>query len=570
MNTIIKYKQLFIFTEDAGKYFYTSFNDGVNIIYGANTSGKSTVLQAINYTFGVNDEIYKLNEILVEKPIFRIDIEVTKENKEKVIIIRDHEFVYIKRNNAPIVKFSGISGNKSEEHKSLKAYISEMFNFNMTVESNGRSVNAPIEAMFLPYYIAQDYGWVIILKSFRGFEFYKKFKEAYYDYYLGIDNESEVEEKHKLEQEKKALKTETEMLSKAYKQKKELKASLLNDDENIKYATGYIDEFKTNQEKLISAEREFIVLSNKIKLLEERQKILRKLNLKLSQKNHYNTQCPTCKQNIIHNIENIYNTNQGLEDNKSQLININIQIKDLTGEYNSIRKKMDELRSEITEGYIVFSQYSDNHISINSWIKDKVNVELFDVIERRKGEIQIRLEEIDSALTAYRTDIDVLKERVRKSANFNNNFKSNIELLQINTFGDKYHLYKLPLFPQQGVELLKTLLSYHFAFNKTICKTESIHRLPFCLDAIFKEDVDKKSKEDILRFISSNKPTDTQLIFSIADSDSSDKIIADFNLKFFNGDAKLIQTGANKRSLLKKFDSTFIPLLEESIEIMTQ
>lgn len=570
MNTIIKYKQFFVFTEDAGKYFHTHFNDGVNIICGANTSGKSTVLQAINYTFGINDETYKLNEILAEKPIFRIDIEITKESTEKVIIIRDQEFIYIKRDDKPIVKFSGISGNKSEEHKSLKAYISEMFNFSMRVESNGSNVNAPIEAIFLPYYIAQDYGWVIALKSFRGFEFYKKFKEAYYDYYLGIENESEVEDKYILEQEKKALKTEADMLSKAHEQKKELKSSLLNDDENVEYATKYIDEFKANQEKLIGVEREFIVLSNKIKLLEERQKILRKLTIKLSEKKCYNIQCPTCKQNISQNIESIYNTYQGLADNESQLNDINTQIKNLTGEYNSIQKKMNELRSGIAEGFAVFSQHSENHISINSWIKNKVNVELFDVIQRRKGEIQIRLEKIDNALKTYRTDMDVIKERVIKSYAFNSNFTNNIQQLNINTFGEKYQLYKLPLFPQQGVELLKTLLSYHFAFNATICKTRTIHRLPFCLDAIFKEDVDQKSKEDILQFISNNKPTDTQLICSIAESDSSANIITDFNRRFFNNKAKLIQTGESKRSLLKMFDRTFMFLLKESIEIMTE
>lgn len=65
MRTIIKYNRL-SFTENASKSFYTEFLDEINIIYGANTSGKSTVIQAINYTFGINDEKYKLAEILEE------------------------------------------------------------------------------------------------------------------------------------------------------------------------------------------------------------------------------------------------------------------------------------------------------------------------------------------------------------------------------------------------------------------------------------------------------------------------------------------------------------------------
>ena len=161
MRTIIKYTQFFIYTENPKKCFCAKFEDGINIIYGANTSGKSSVLQAINYTFGINDEKHKLNEILQEKPIFRIDFEVTRDSMEKVVIIRDDEFVYIKRGDLPIKKFLGISGSSSAEHIDLKKYISEIFGFNMMVESNGEIQSASIEAMFLPYYVSQDYGWVL-------------------------------------------------------------------------------------------------------------------------------------------------------------------------------------------------------------------------------------------------------------------------------------------------------------------------------------------------------------------------------------------------------------------------
>ncbi|WP_423856505.1 AAA family ATPase [Aeromonas veronii] len=37
-------------------FFNTSFSSGINIIHGKNTSGKSTLLQSLLYTFGINDE----------------------------------------------------------------------------------------------------------------------------------------------------------------------------------------------------------------------------------------------------------------------------------------------------------------------------------------------------------------------------------------------------------------------------------------------------------------------------------------------------------------------------------
>ena len=38
------------------------------------------------------------------------------------------------------------------------------------------------------------------------------------------------------------------------------------------------------------------------------------------------------------------------------------------------------------------------------------------------------------------------------------------------------------IFPKQGVELLKTMLAYYFAFNKVIEETEYVHRFPFLLE----------------------------------------------------------------------------------------
>ena len=55
MKTILKYKSFFAYSESSNKYFYTSFSEGINLVYGRNTSGKSTLIQAILYTFGNND-----------------------------------------------------------------------------------------------------------------------------------------------------------------------------------------------------------------------------------------------------------------------------------------------------------------------------------------------------------------------------------------------------------------------------------------------------------------------------------------------------------------------------------
>lgn len=125
------------------------------------------------------------------------------------------------------------------------------------------------------------------------------------------------------------------------------------------------------------------------------------------------------------------------------------------------------------------------------------------------------------------------------------------------------------LFPQQGVELLKTLLSYHLSLNKLIQRSSNIHRLPICLDAIFKEDVTDENKKAILRFIYKHKPTDTQTILSIAESQQSELKVTDFNAQIFENNANLIAIGYNARCLLKSVIDDKLILLSDTINIIT-
>jgi len=74
------------------------------------------------------------------------------------------------------------------EHVKLKDYIRELFNFNLMLEQKGELKSAPLESMFLPYYISQSVGWVYVRESFSNLNYYKGFKEDYLDYYLGINN----------------------------------------------------------------------------------------------------------------------------------------------------------------------------------------------------------------------------------------------------------------------------------------------------------------------------------------------------------------------------------------------
>jgi len=82
-------------------------------------------------------------------------------------------------------------------------------------------------------------------------------------------------------------------------------------------------------------------------------------------------------------------------------------------------------------------------------------------------------------------------------------FQGYLSKLGVSNFDEPRYkqLYKISSFPCQGVELHKTVMAYHFALNKLIAKTQGIHRFPFILDAIMKEDIDEDSRIKYLAFL---------------------------------------------------------------------
>ncbi|WP_238656260.1 hypothetical protein [Paenibacillus piscarius] len=200
MKTKLLINKLFAYSERESKFFYTEFDNDVNIIYGKNTSGKSTVFQMVLYTLGINDNNDHLTEIIEEGAFLRLDFQVIKNQEiENITFVRDDETIYIKRINSPIMRFNGIRANHSVEHIKLKILIHELFDFSLKLENKDGYKSAPIEAMFLPYYIPQSVGWVYLRKSFSSFEFYKNLKEDYLDYYLGIESLVNRDKKKELE-----------------------------------------------------------------------------------------------------------------------------------------------------------------------------------------------------------------------------------------------------------------------------------------------------------------------------------------------------------------------------------
>jgi hypothetical protein len=568
MKLIIEYKKFLAYSEKNNKGFITSFSNGINIVYGKNTSGKSTLLQAIHYTFGINDEQHKLAEILNENVVFRLDFIIKGKKEEEITILRDDEFIYIKRENLPLEKFTGISGNKAEEHKKLKRYLSNLMNFNLKLESSNEYKLASIEAMFLPYYVAQDYGWVLPLKSFRGLDFFRNFKNDYYDYYLGITNEYDRLKKQQLELDKNKLVNKINFLSESEKSNDELNLSKLTDESFISKVSNYIDRYKVNKAKQISSEKEYLLACNKLTFLEERLKILRRIKTSIKKQNPLDGECPTCNQKLDSSISEKYEYFQNLFDTEEQIDTLIEKSKKIKGVINSLEIKINEQKIQVAKDYSFLLRYQIDDMTLNTWLDNKANIQLSTNIINQIGKLTIILNEKIEELKKFKTPEEIKKERNLIDYKFKDDFVDYLNQLNVKEFEDKRYtlLYQMKLFPRQGVELLKTLLAYNFAFNKTIKKTSYVHRFPFLMDAIFKEDIDFTNRKLILEFISKNSPKDTQTIFSIAETKDNEKTADDYNTEIFKGKAKLILINKdNERSFLSNIKPENTAYLKETL-----
>lgn len=562
-----------VYTEKNKKYFYTEFDEGVNIIYGKNTSGKSTVFQFLLYGFGINDNNEYLKEIINENILVRVDCQIIKNgNKEKIAFVRENEILSIKRENRPSIKFNGINSNNSFEHIRLKDYMHQLFNFSLMLENNTGYHAAPIEAMFLPYYISQSVGWVYLRKQFSSFEFYKNLKNDYLDYFLGIESFINREEKRNLEQQLKNIEEKRKFFINLQENNEEFQITRLTDESFIEASNTYIASHSENQRILIDQEEKLVSKCNDLGYYEERQSLLRKISRDHKKQNPTDGSCPTCNQNLNFSIESSYKYLQEQNDTTKELEFCKNIIKKISSEINSLKRDINKRKEIKLQEYEVLRKYKRQNISFDNWMENKANTKLIDNLTNKIGELSINKESILNELKDYKPEEEVEELRKSKSREFEKIFLNYLDELGVKQLKEERYksLYKISAFPSQGVELHKTLLAYNFAFNNLIEHNTEIHRFPFMLDAIFKEDIEQSNKEIIVEFISKNKPNDTQMILSIAEMKEHEEKIHMYNNKYFNENAKLIciGEGIRERSFLIKYDGSIEEYLEETLDII--
>ncbi|MDA3453996.1 MULTISPECIES: hypothetical protein [Acinetobacter] len=575
-------KSLLVFSTDTEKCFFTEFHEKFNIIKGKNTSGKSTLIQSIIYTFGINDGKEKLNEILQNKLIFRLDLLF---NEDEITLIRDNSsfytFISDKNGIKKIKRFDGINADNSNEHVKLKEYISEIFNFNLYLESKGNLVKSPLEVMWLPSYISQSVGWVYLRESFSNLNYYKDFKTDYIDYHLGILKGNERVELNRLQLDKAKNEKEIDFLNNMGGNNNEIVVTKLIEEKYISKSSDYLKGYEELCEELVENESKYIELCNLKSLEVERKKILSKIKSNIKKQKPEHDLCPVCIQVLPNSLEDLYAYSQKVNNTNEELIVINEKINHTQSLINSLSKKIKKISDSISIRYNnLFDHIHDERdYSFNEWVDNKVNIKFLDTVERKISDKVIKNEMIDLKLKKFLSDDETWSIRTKKENIFYKIFHRNLNELNVKLPNEKRYtrLYSINSFPFQGVELHKTVMAYHFAFNELISETKELTIFPFLLDAIMKEDIDEENRKLIFNFISKYSPKSKQIFFSVSEAlkdrvNNNSRNIQFVQQLYFPNNSKIIQIGDgdSERTFLRKTNAENMFRIDETLTLMNE
>jgi hypothetical protein len=572
-------KSLLVHSPDSDKGFHTEFSESVNIVHGRNTSGKSTLIQSIIYSMGINDSKDHLNDINKSGVFFRLDCELYDDDEcYKLAFVRSDDTLVLKKGSDQPIRFDGINSNNSYEYSRYKATLSKIIGFNLTLQRQSELVEAPLEAALLPYYISQSVGWVYIRESIGDYRFYKDFKFDYLDYYCGIENSHDRIEKYNLEIEKKELTFELKQLS-SYESKDEgLRVSKILDDRFKGKVGVFLEEYQALNQELSNKEAEHTKLCNKIGMFRGRQKVLSQVIANIKKQRPKIDQCPTCEQDLPGDLKDFYIYSQDVNDALKEKDRVKENIKRSVSKLNSTEKSLSALRVKVEENFGILRRLKIDNITFDSWLDHNANLRLLKNISIKKVSCEKRMESIKRGIDSIGNDRDIELTRRKKEKDFLTIFKSKAESLGVKIPSEKKYqdLYSLNSFPYQGVELHQLLMAYNFSFYEMAMENSSIHSLPFLLDAVFKEDIDTESRSKIFDFLSRETKKSGQVVFSVAeykgDDISSDPLfnINDIKSTYFSGDTKLIGIGNSKkkRSFLSDSASIDNVLISDTIKLL--
>ena len=196
------------------------------------------------------------------------------------------------------------------------------------------------------------------------------------------------------------------------------------------------------------------------------------------------------------------------------------------------------------ERYQVLRQRDASKVDLDAWIEVRANLKIESKVNQEIGEMTANQAVLQSEIKKIRSNEELQLTRFQRANEFKVLFMELLASISVTVPDEPRYrdIYSISSFPSQGVELHKTVMAYHLAFYR-MTKGAVVHRFPFILDAVFKEDIDTQSKSAILTFLGKWLDYREQTFITFADSSESEKQVEVYNQNYFNGRGKLVCIG---------------------------
>jgi len=481
----------------------------INMIYGDNDTGKSSLIKSLYYTLGGDcrlDKEWKDDDIIT-----------------KVCIQVNHKEYSFVRHKQRISIFTYVDGWKllvsSSQRSAIAQVIKDIFNFNLQLsyKKTGKQTQAYPACLYIPFYIDQDEGWHTVLSSFSGLAMYDDWQKNSLQFHSGI----KPKEFYELAGEIKTMQLELEelssMLEVVIETKKKFEESFgrVLFDVDIDYYQDLLNKFLEKCQELNTEESQF-----RLELLDL-----------LSSRDSISNEIETCR-NLIEDFEENLSSEIPLKyhafDNREQILEILPVMYDekqaLADQIDSVREKLRQSK-ELSSELNVMMREVKGELSLHDVIKSQASKEVELTFEEQIKSLHEKIGKISKALESLLEEQSQFTDRKRTKV-INDDFKSFLEIAQ-NKLGIRSPViapltqYGKITRSKTGSRSPRSIFAYHYGLLKTMEKHSTVPMLPIVIDSPKQQDLDTEGTEKLIDLCTSGLGQGNQIIIGAVSLESN-------------------------------------------------
>ncbi len=493
------------------------------IIFGANQTGKSSLIKSIYHTFGAEPAKqhprWKTADV---KTVVKFSVDGANYQ-----ILRDGGYFAIFGGDRKFLKsFTRVTTE-------LAPYLASLLNFGLILPSRDDQPQTPPPAFFfLPFYMDQDASWQNPWSAFdRLYQFYS-WKDALVDYHTGVKNNEyyqvSAEYITKRQRAQEAAGAERGVTDVIRRLDSDTNATVFSLDpavfgERIKRMIGESQALADSEGELrvelsrLNAER--ALQANRLEIAERALGEISKDFKFLSHMHTDTVECPTCGNQYANDFAARFAIATD-EDRVAEFI-------------AHLRAEIKRLDAEISEVYGKYSIAKEHAARIQEILQEAHGeVTLQTVIEsegRRAADNLLtgQLESLRETRATAELEAATLKEtldawdkratgaRRRRLEQYDQYLRRNFQALDVSAYTQSVFQTLTPSIFETGSTLPRALLAYQFAILSLIFEHSPATVCPVVIDSPNQQGQDAVHLPQILDFIAKNQPEGSQLILGI-------------------------------------------------------